>query len=301
MSARGGNMTSRAGAWFRALRPHQWLKNILVFVPAASAHRLFEREVALAATVAFLLFGMCASGTYLFNDLMDLDADRRHPTKRHRPFAAGQLPLAHGYIAGATLVGCALLLAAWMLGAWVFATLGIYVAASVWYSRALKRIAMVDVLTLAALYSIRVIGGSTATRIIPSFWLLAFTMFIFLSLATAKRYAELKLMLASGNTQASGRGYSVDDAPLLQSCGVATGYISVLVLALYVNSNVAELLYSRTTLLWLLCPLLLYWITRVWIKTSRGQMNDDPVVFALLDRPSLAVAFIALVLVGAAS
>ena len=294
------NETKPGKSWLRALRLHQWSKNILIFLPAAGAHRLLQHDVALASAAAFVIFGVCASGTYLLNDLMDLDADRRHPTKRNRPFAAGTLPLAHAFFVIPALVGAALLLAALLVG-WPFlAVLVIYVVATVWYSRSLKRIAMVDVLALAGLYAVRVIAGAAATAIVPSFWLLAFTMFLFLSLAMAKRYSELKLMIASGRTHTVGRGYTIDDAPLLQACGVASGYIGVLVIALYVNSGIAQNMYGRPEFLWLLCPLLLYWNTRVWLKTSRGQMHDDPVVFTLQDRPSLIAAGLGLLLIFAA-
>lgn len=292
---------SRLRSWVRGLRLHQWSKNVLVFLPAATAHRLLDHDVRLASLVAFLTFGLCASGTYVLNDLADLDMDREHPIKRGRPFAAGQLSLLSGSVAAMALISLSLLLAAAALGPLFFATLAAYVVVTVWYSRNLKRIPMVDVLALAGLYAVRVIAGGAATKIIPTFWLLAFTMFIFLSLAMAKRYSELKMMMASGRTKTSGRGYTVDDAPLLQSCGVAAGYISVLVMALYVNSGMAESLYSKPEFLWFLCPLLLYWMTRIWIKTSRGQMDDDPVSFTLQDRPSLIVASVGLVLVWAAT
>jgi 4-hydroxybenzoate polyprenyltransferase len=285
----------------RALRLHQWSKNVLIFLPAAGAHQLLNWSVALASIVAFLLFGVCASGTYLLNDLMDLDADRRHPIKRGRPFASGRLSLGLGLFMAPALVMAGLLSAALLLGWLFFATLAIYVVATVWYSRSLKRIPMVDVLALAGLYAIRVIAGSAATLIVPSFWLLAFTMFLFLSLAIAKRYSELKLMMATGRTRASGRGYTIEDSPLLLICGVAAGYNSVLVMALYVNSGVATSTYAHTVFLWFLCPLLLYWITRIWLKTSRGQMDNDPVVFTLQDRPSLAVACVGLLLLWAAT
>jgi len=288
-------------AWLLELRLHQWSKNVLLFLPAAGAHLLLRPQIAFECIAAFIIFGCCASGTYLLNDLMDLDSDRRHPTKRLRPFAAGDLPLLAGLAVAPALVGGGLLLAWLVLGWAFFATLTGYVVATVWYSRSLKRIPMVDVLTLAGLYSLRVIAGSAATLLLPSFWLLALTMFLFLSLAVAKRYSELKLMMASGRTQTLGRGYTVDDAPLLQSCGLSAGYISVLVMALYVNSDMAQRSYVHVQLLWLLCPLLLYWITRVWIKTSRGQMDDDPVVFTMRDRPSIIVACAALLLVVAAA
>ncbi len=293
--------SNRVRAWLRELRLHQWSKNLLLFLPAAGAHMLLRPQIAFECVAAFIIFGLCASGTYLLNDLMDLDSDRRHPTKRSRPFASGDLSLLAGLAVAPALVAGGLLLGWLVLGWTFFATLAAYVVATVWYSRSLKRIPMVDVLTLAGLYSLRVIAGSAATFLLPSFWLLALTMFLFLSLAVAKRYSELKLMMASGRTQTLGRGYTVDDAPLLQSCGLSAGYISVLVMALYVNSDMAQKTYAHVQLLWLLCPLLLYWITRVWIKTSRGQMDDDPVVFTLRDRPSIIVGCVAFLLVVAAA
>jgi 4-hydroxybenzoate polyprenyltransferase len=288
-------------AWLRALRLHQWAKNVLIFVPVAAAHKLLLPIPAFLSTVAFVIFGMSASGTYLLNDLMDLDADRAHPTKRGRPFAAGVLSLKTGLLLAFGLIASGLVLAAGLLGWKYLLTLVGYVIATLWYSRSLKRIPMVDVLTLAALYALRVIAGAAATEIIPSFWLLAFTMFLFLSLAVAKRYSELKLMMKSGRTETAGRGYTTDDVALLQSSGLSSGYIAVLVLALYVNSDVAQKMYSHPRLMWLLCPLLLYWVTRVWFKTSRGQMDDDPVIFALRDRPSLYVAAVAALLIFAAA
>ena len=298
-SSHGNNIR----AWIRALRLHQWSKNVLIFLPAAAAHRLLQRDVALASIAAFVIFGLCASGTYLLNDLMDLDADRHHLVKRDRPFAAGSLSLGLGLLMALALIIVGLVAADLLLG-WLFlATLATYLIATVWYSRSLKRVPMVDVLALAGLYAIRVIAGAAATAIIPSFWLLAFTMFLFLSLAMAKRYSELKLMMAAGRTHASGRGYTIEDAPLLQACGVAAGYNSVLVMALYVNSGIAvgTYTYTRPVFLWLLCPLLLYWITRVWIKTSRGQMDSDPVVFTLQDLPSLGAACAGLLLIWMAT
>jgi 4-hydroxybenzoate polyprenyltransferase len=288
-----------ARTWLRALRVHQWAKNILIFLPAAGAHRLLQPAVASQSLLAFATFGLCASGTYLLNDLMDLDSDRRHPSKRRRPFAAGDLSLGSGILAACVLIGGSFALAMF-LGWRYMAVLATYLVATLWYSRSLKRVAMVDVLTLAALYALRVIAGSAATAIVPSFWLLAFTMFLFLSLAVAKRFSELKLMMQAGRTDAAGRGYTTDDVPLLQACGVSSGYIAVLVMALYVNSEVAQSMYTHAQALWLLCPLLLYWITRVWIKTSRGLMHDDPVIFALRDRRSLTVGLLAAVLVVAA-
>jgi 4-hydroxybenzoate polyprenyltransferase len=286
--------------WLRALRIHQWAKNVLIFLPVAAAHKLLFPIVAFLSVVAFIVFGICASGTYLLNDLTDLDSDRVHPSKRFRPFASGALGLSTGLAVALGMIGLGLVLAVTLLGWEFLLALLAYLGATLWYSHSLKRIPMVDVLALAALYALRVIAGSAATDIIPSFWLLAFTMFLFLSLAVAKRYSELTLMLKSGRSGPAGRGYTTDDISLLQSSGLSSGYIAVLVMALYVNSDVAQGMYHHPKVLWLLCPLLLYWITRVWIKTSRGQMDDDPVIFALTDRPSLAVAAVALALIIAA-
>src|SRR5690606_8243579 len=237
---------------------------------------------------AFFLFGLCASGGYIANDLLDLDADRVHPRKRLRPFASGDIPIVHGIVVAPLLIVGSLVIAALTLPVLFAATLALYLATSLWYSVALKRIAMVDVLTLASLYSLRIVAGGAAVAIMPSFWLLAFAMFLFLSLAAAKRYAELRTAHDAGKADAPGRGYSVADLPLLQSSGLAAGYLAVLVLALYINSG-AETMYRFPQLVWLLCPLLLYWMNRVWLWTSRGRMHDDPVVFALTDRPSLLV------------
>jgi 4-hydroxybenzoate polyprenyltransferase len=292
--------SASAKHWLRALRLHQWTKNLLVFVPLAAAHRIDDLAALAAALFAFVLFGTCASGGYIVNDLLDLDADRAHARKRSRPFAAGVLSIRHGLFAAAALIGGSLALAALALP-WMFAaTLAGYLVTSLWYSLALKRIAMVDVLCLAALYSVRIIAGGAAVAIVPSFWLLAFSMFLFLSLAAAKRFAELQHVREAGRKDAPGRGYSVDDLPLLQSSGVGAGYVCVLVLALYVNSGAAGM-YSNPRAMWLLCPLLLYWVNRVWLKTSRGQMHDDPVVFAVTDRPSWAVFMLSAVLVAIAS
>lgn len=286
--------------WVRALRVHQWAKNLLLFVPLAAAHRLGEVDLLITCVVAFGLFGLCASGSYIVNDLLDLDSDRKHPRKRERPFAAGRLPLLHGAAVAVAMLASALILAAFLLPPAFVLGLSFYLVMTFWYSFALKRIAMVDMLSLAGLYTVRVVAGGAAVAIVPSFWLLAFSMFLFLSLAAAKRYAELRSLLDTGRTDAAGRGYSVADLPLLHASGIAAGYLAVLVLALYVNSGAAQL-YTTPQLMWLLCPLLLYWINRIWLKTFRGMMHDDPVVFALTDRPSIFVFAASALLAWAAS
>ena len=283
-------------ASLRALRLHQWLKNLLVFLPLLTAHLVLAPNAVLHTTIAFFSFCLCASGVYLLNDLLDLDADRRHPRKRLRPFADGRLPLVSGLIAAPllTLAAFALALAISPLFA---AVLLAYFVLTVAYSFALKRIAMLDTLVLAALYTIRIIAGTAALGIPPSFWLLAFSVFLFLSLAMIKRYTELAVLLRSGEVRSLGRGYSVEDLPLVQSLGGSSGYLAVLVLALYINSTASEVLYSRPVVLWLLCPLLLYWISRAWLIAHRGDMHDDPVVFAVSDWVSRLTLVLAIIIV----
>lgn len=275
-------------AWLKAVRMHQWLKNLLIFVPLLASHRFFEMGALMNAFLAFLAFGLCASGVYVLNDLLDLPSDRLHPRKRLRPFASGRLPLLRGMIAAPvlTLAGFAIAL---LCGPLFAAVLAVYYGTTLVYSLWLKRVVMLDVMVLAGLYTIRIIAGAAAIGAGLSFWLLAFSMFVFLSLAMLKRYTELATMLSSGRTIASGRGYGVDDLPLIQSLGAASGYLAVLVFALYINSPESIALYSRPQLLWFLCPVLLYWMSRAWVIAHRGRMDDDPVVFAVTDRVSLAV------------
>lgn len=292
---RGGIRT-----WIRQLRLYQWSKNLLVVVPLLASHRFLETEAALQSLVAFIAFGLCASGTYALNDLLDLVPDRQHPRKRARPFAAGTLPVLHGMIAVPVLTLAAFALALLCSPMFALALLA-YFAMTLGYSLKLKRIVMVDVVLLAALYTVRIIGGSLAIGSALSFWLLAFSMFVFLSLALLKRYTELNAVLAEGREGASGRGYGTADLPLIQSLGAASGYIGVLVLALYINSPESLMLYERPELLWLLCPVVLYWISRMWVVSHRGVMHDDPIVFAATDRVSQIVVLVCAAIVLAAT
>ena len=274
--------------WLKALRLHQWLKNVLVFVPLLAAHQFLQPTAVAHAIAAFIIFGVCASGVYVLNDLLDLGADRAHPRKRKRPFASGRLPLAAGLVI-APLLTIAAFAAAYLLDPrFALMLLGYYVL-TLAYSLRLKQIAMLDVLVLAGLYTVRIIAGSAAIASGLSFWLLAFSMFLFLSLALLKRYTELVVQRDAGNEQARGRGYATTDASLLATLGGASGYLSVLVLALYIDSTASAALYRHPQWLWLMCPLLLYWISRVWIIAHRGAMHDDPVVFAVTDNVSRAV------------
>jgi 4-hydroxybenzoate polyprenyltransferase len=293
--------TSRAGPfiWVKAIRVYQWAKNGLIFLPPLLAHQILQPTVLRESVIAFIAFSLCASSIYLINDLLDLPADRRHPRKRHRAFAAGRLSARSGVIASFALLSAAIYLALLLARPFTLVLLGYYVLT--WaYSLRLKRAALVDVMTLAGLYTVRIIAGAAATSIPLSFWLLAFSVFIFLSLAIVKRYAEISEAPDTGTVKIHGRGYSTRDLPLLLNLGVASGYCTVVVMALYVNSSDSLLLYSHSKPLWLVCPLLLYWISRIWLLAARGQMNEDPLVFALRDAISIAVLVMLTVIVLAA-
>ena len=271
--------------WVRALRLHQWFKNLLIFVPLAAAHRVDEVSLVLKACVGFTAFGLLASSVYILNDLLDLPDDRRHPRKRKRPFAAGDIPIISGLIMIPILLMLSCLLALPLPGAFL-GVMGGYYLITLGYSLRLKRVVLLDVMVLAGLFTLRMMAGSAAVSIWPSSWLLAFSTFIFLSLAMVKRYAELGTAQVSGTEIATARAYRVSDKEVLSSMGVASGYASVLVLARYIGSDTARTLYSRQEMIWLLCPLLLYWISYLWLVAHRGGMHDDPLVFALKNNVS---------------
>jgi 4-hydroxybenzoate polyprenyltransferase len=284
---------------WRAMRPHQWVKNVLLFVPLIAAHRAGDPSEVGGLVLSFVAFSLCASSVYVLNDLLDLKADRAHARKCSRPFAAGDLPLGVGFALIPVLLAAAAAIAATLPPRFAW-TLAGYYALTVAYSFALKDMIFVDVMALAGLYTLRIIAGAAAVEVVPSFWLLLFSVFLFLSLAVVKRYAELDALRRRGNFQAAARDYDLADLPMVESVGISAGYLSVLVLALYVNSPNTLLLYRRPEVLWVLCALLLYWITRIWMKTHRGKMHDDPVVFAMRDRVSLATGVAAALVVAMA-
>jgi 4-hydroxybenzoate polyprenyltransferase len=291
---------SRLGVYLRALRLHQWVKNLLVFVPLAAAHKLGNPELLAKAALAFVAFGLCASSVYVLNDLLDLPADRAHARKRQRPFASGAASVRVGVVLIPLLLAAAAAIAT-MLPLAFLATLAVYHVTTLAYSLWLKGKLMIDVLVLAGLYTLRILAGAAAVAIVPSFWLIAFSMFLFLSLAMVKRYSELLELRDAGVTNARGRGYEVTDLATLQSLGAAAGYCAVLVLALYINSNDVRINYTHPNRIWLLCPLLLYWVSRMWQRAGRGQMHDDPLVFALKDRISRYVGAAGVIVMLAAS
>lgn len=284
-----------------ALRPQQWVKNVLLFVPLATSHKVGHFSLSVAAAIAFLCFCLCASAVYVLNDLADVSDDRCHPAKQTRPFASGALPASWGLFLAGGLLTLAFVASVAALPIGFSGVLAGYFVATCAYSILAKRIAMLDVLVLAGLYVIRIFAGGVATGIVVSEWLMAFSMFLFVSLAFVKRYAELERLLRNKQHVANGRGYRVADIGLIESMGPASGYLAVLVLALYVNGEQVKSLYRNPWLLWMICPILMYWISRVWIKAKRGELSEDPVVFAFQDRVSLCLGTVAAGLLVVAS
>jgi len=288
---------ARARQTIAALRPHHWLKNLLLFLPLLLAHEVADTSRIGAALMGFITFSLCASAIYIVNDLVDVEADRHHPTKRLRPFAAGQLPL----IAGPVLVGLLLIasgaLAVTLLPSGFTVVLGIYLGLTTLYSFWLKRLAIIDVIVLAGLYGLRIFAGGEATQVSVSAWMLVFSIFLFTSLAFAKRYSELARLASSNGEATRGRAYVVSDIGLIENIGPTCGILAVLVFALYVNGEDVRLLYADPRPLWLVCPLLLYWVIRLWFLARRGALVEDPLVFAITDRVSLVVGILATVLV----
>ena len=294
-----GSFMERAFTVLRAMRPHQWSKNLLVFLPMLAAHDI---SVFPAALAAFVAFSMMASSVYLLNDLADLAADRAHPRKRLRPFATGEITAATGVGLAIFLIVLSLLIAVLFTTSQFLIALGIYYITTFAYSFWLKRKLIVDVMVLAGLYTARLVGGAAATSVELSPWMLGFSMFLFLALAAVKRQAELTdVVAAEGDGQAPGRAYMTEDLPVVRGIALSSGHAAVLVFALYITSEDTQGLYSQPGLLWLICPILLYWITRMVMATHRGWMTDDPIVFAAKNRGSrILIAAAAVVVIAAA-
>jgi 4-hydroxybenzoate polyprenyltransferase len=270
----------------RMLRVHQWLKNLLLFVPVLAAHQFTDPDVWYRLLLAFCAFNLCASSVYIGNDLLDLDSDRQHPRK------AGVVPPRVGLALAPVLLAAGAALGSLVGGAFL-AALAAYFALTCAYSLGLKRLPLVDCLTLALLYMLRVVAGAAAVGMSLSFWLLAFSVFLFLSLAFVKRYAELRMLALDGKDRAHGRGYAAADAQLIQIQGMASGYVAVLVLSLYLDSEEVLRLYRSPEFVWGAVLAVLFWINWIWLVAHRGRMHDDPLVFAVKDRTSLAAGGIA--------
>jgi 4-hydroxybenzoate polyprenyltransferase len=305
-SAVGGVVKSYENYWgslWRSLRPEHWIKNFLVFVPIVMAHELHDATRLMRVLIVFVSFSLCASGVYLLNDLFDLEADRLHPKKKLRPLPSGKLPVQVGLISAPLLMLAGFLVAAQLPAKFVLVTVFLYTATTTLYSTYVKRIPILDVLLLTALYLMRILGGGIAADVHVSPWLIAFSMFLLLSLAFSKRQAELIDQTITGGTQAraSKRGYREQDTGILQQFGVTSGYLSVLVLALYVNGTDVTRLYRHPQVIWLACPMLLFWISRVWFLASRGKLSEDPVVFAARDPISYLLGALLLLILFVAS
>jgi 4-hydroxybenzoate polyprenyltransferase/phosphoserine phosphatase len=268
--------------WLKALRVHQWAKNLLLFVPVLTGFAFTNMASLGTVLLAFIAFSLAASATYIVNDLWDLDNDRAHPRKRNRPFASAQLSIFSGLGAAAGLLGLALLLAS-AVSPGFLAMLGLYIVMTSAYSWVLKRYVLVDVLMLALLYTLRVFAGSVAAHIPVSSWLLAFSVFLFFSLALVKRCSELVSLQQNGGAAARGRDYRVGDLTALWPLGVGSSLSAVVVFGMFINAPETRARYATPELMWLAALGLLYWVARLWIKTSRGEMHDDPIVFALKD------------------
>lgn len=284
--------------YVRALRPHQWVKNILVFAPLVAAHLSGPGAIA-AAMIAFFALSATASGTYIFNDILDLAHDRQHQTKRRRPLASGRVKLPTAALLGVALVAAGLALS-FAVSPALAGVVAAYLATTAAYSLHLKRKTFLDVVALATLYTIRVLAGAVAVSVSVSHWFLAFSIFIFLALAIVKRLRELVRLRYEGLEKSSGRSYGVEDLPVLAALAGASSFAAVLVLALYINSPEVGASYARPDLLWLLCPLLLYWLGRIVLLANRGLIDDDPVVYAVCDRASWLVGLSAVAIFLAA-
>lgn len=295
MARKVGNVThvfpngkTRVRALIEAIRVHQWVKNVLIFVPLIVSHQVGDPGRLLDAMLAFLAFCFCASGTYLLNDLLDLEADRHHHAKKHRALAAGDLPIKYGLIASPLLTITGLTLSL-LLPSSFTVILIIYVLLTLSYSFHLKHVVVMDVILLAALYSIRIVGGGVAINVVISKWLLLFSLFFFLSLAFVKRLIELQNLRNEGKDVSISRDYCVMDIAQIANLGTCSGYIAILVYALYINSEEVKVLYAFPERLWLIVPLILYWISRIWILAHRGQIHHDPVVFTICDKVSVII------------
>ena len=266
------------------MRPHQWVKNSLLGVPLVLAFRSSDPASLTKLGLAFVAFSLCASAVYLINDFLDQKADRTHPTKRHRPFASGRLP------ATAVLTAIPLILLAALSARWVsthfLLILGVYFGLTVCYSFYVKHVVLADVFLLAGLYTTRIVAGAIAIEVPLTAWLLAFSIFFFLSLAFAKRVGELELLRTNAKISAPGRDYRFGDVDQLVSFGSSSAYVAVLVMALFIQTpDIAER-YHHPLVLWGICPVILYWLSRIWLLTCRGVLDSDPIVFALKDRAS---------------
>lgn len=283
----------------KSIRMHQWVKNLLIFVPILTAHMLDEADLLSRALLAFVSFSLMASSIYILNDMMDLEADRQHATKRFRPMASGKLSLIHAGVGMAIMIMASFFIGAFLSPSFLL-ILGTYVILNIAYSFYLKRVAFIDVILLAFLYVIRLMAGSSATSIPISIWLLLFAGCIFISLALVKRTSELTNLKLQNKHAAAGRGYTLQHRSLLFVIGLLFGYISLGVFALYLVSNIVDELYTNPVILWLLLPVFFFWISRIWYLSYNGRVHEDPVAFAVKDPISYLTGFISVIIIALA-
>jgi 4-hydroxybenzoate polyprenyltransferase len=288
--------SGRQDDYIRLMRPRHWLKNFLLFIPLIASQQLSELSAVGTSIIAFVAFSLIASANYAINDVFDVHADRRHPVKAGRPIAASRISIPSAVIFSLVLLGLGFAIAAFLpIGFQV--TLAGYLCLSLVYSLALRGLLLLDVVTLAAVFVLRIVAGAEAIEVTTSFWLLAFSLFFFASLALTKRCSELHNLEVGGHAYTYNRAYRVDDFVILQTIGVATGVVSVLVLAFYIQDPASSAVYSRPEILWLMTPLLLYWISRIWIKAGRGELGGDPLLFASTDSASWVVMILAMAVI----
>ncbi len=284
----------------RSMRFYQWVKNLLIFVPAITSHTIFNGAIAGKATLAFLSFGFAASAGYILNDLLDLEEDRLHPTKKQRPFASGRASIGFGILLAIASLSASVVIVTLVPRGFVSALI-VYLVLTSLYSLFLKRLLVVDVLTLALLYTLRVVAGSAATMIVLSPWLLSFAFFLFLSLAFSKRAADLIQHQQDNRKAVPGRGYVTKDLEAVCIAGMCSGFLSSLVLALYINSESVQLLYRQPIFLWGLQPILLYYISRLWVICRRGELGEDPIQYTARELSTYGAALLAILVLLAAT
>lgn len=276
---------TRLATWIKAIRVHQWLKNSLLFVPILTTFSFDDTSAIANVLIAFCSFSLLASATYIFNDILDLDNDRAHARKRNRPLAAGSISVASGVVCSAIMLAVGLYLSALVSAGFTYALL-IYLCITVSYSCFLKRTVLIDVIALSLLYTIRIIAGAVAINEPTSSWLLAFSVFIFLSLALVKRCGELVALAKENKEEIKGRAYKISDLVILWPLGISAAMSSVVVFGLFISAPETVVRYSSPDLLWICAVILTYWLSRIWIVTARGEMHDDPIVFAIKDATS---------------
>ena len=276
----------------QVFRFHHWIKNILLFMPLVTAHQFYNLDLILLLCVAFLSFSFCASSIYIFNDILDIEHDKDHPKKRTRPFASNNISIKSGIILASVLLLISFGLSLVLNKLFVIFLVS-YLILSLAYSYFLKRIKYLDCIILVGFYILRIFSGGVAVNIMPSFWLIIFSFFIFFSLAIVKRYSELKLHYSDKeNIKVSGRAYSIKDVEKLYYLGITSGFISSVVLAFYLGSETVSRLYKTPLFIWFAIPLLLIWIFLVWKKSKNREIHDDPIVFAIKDKTSISIAFL---------